>query len=213
MKQIRERSQDVVFAGLARNEDLTVEQVEKFKIYADLLREWNEKVNLTAITNYAGIAKQHFQDSIALRKFVDLSKANSIADIGPGAGFPSIPLKILFPHLKVYLMEVNLKKQKFLNFLINRLSLENIEIIDFDWRTFLRKTDFEIDYFVTKAALHELELIRMFKPSCAYKDSKLIYWASIDWVCYPKAGKYVLDKKIYKLGRKERQLIFMGLPK
>ena len=90
--------------------------------------------------------------------------------------------------------------------------LKNVEIIDLDWRTFLRKTELEIDYFVTKAALHELELIRMFKPACFYKNVKLVYWTSVDWICYPKAEKYILNRQLYKVGRKERQLIFMALP-
>ncbi|KKP22579.1 MAG: Ribosomal RNA small subunit methyltransferase G [candidate division TM6 bacterium GW2011_GWF2_28_16] len=210
MKNIKQKPQEIIWAEFAKIENLTPEQVEKFQKYAEFLVEWNEKFNLTAITNLAGIVRQHFQDSIILRDFVDLSKISSIADIGAGAGFPSIPLKILFPDIKLYLIEVTQKKQKFLSFLIDRLSLQNTEIINLDWRTFLRKTDYKIDYFVTKAALHEVELIRMFQPSCAYKNAKLVYWASQDLVIYPKAEKFILQEKFYKLAKKERKLVFMG---
>lgn len=211
MIKTKEKTADKVFLDFQKKENLTDKQIEMFQDYAEILREWNEKFNLTAITNIGGIVRQHFQDSIEIRKFVDLTKVNALADIGPGAGFPIIPLKIMFPHLKVYLIEVNNKRQKFLNFLINRFKLENIEIIDLDWRTFIRKTDLDIDYFVTRASLHEIELIRMFKPACFYKNSKLIYWASEHWQAYPKAEKYILEEKPYKLGRRNRKFVFMGL--
>lgn len=211
MKKIKEKPEEKVWLDFAQELDLTQEKLENFQKYALLLKEWNEKFNLTAITNLAGIVRQHFLDSIVLKDFVNLNDVKSLVDIGSGAGFPAVPVKILFPHLKVYLIEVNQKKQKFLKFLIDSLKLENIEIIDLDWRTFLRKTDLAVDFFVTKAALSELELIRMFRPACFYKNSKLVYWASDNWECHPKAKDYVLDVKSYKLGKKERKLVFMGL--
>ncbi|MBD3273067.1 16S rRNA (guanine(527)-N(7))-methyltransferase RsmG [Candidatus Dependentiae bacterium] len=211
MKKIKEKPAEKIWSEFEQDLNLSEIQLDKFKKYSDLLIEWNKKFNLTAITNLGGIVRQHFKDSLILKNFIDLNKINSIADIGSGAGFPSIPLKIIFPNLKIYLIEVNKKKQKFLKFLIDTLKLENVEIIDLDWRTFLRKTEFEIDYFVTRAALHELELIRMFKPACFYKNSKLVYWASQNWECYPKAKKYLKKEQYYKLGKRERKLIFFEL--
>jgi len=211
MKNTKEKPSEIIYADFAKSEGLEPKQLEQFQDYVNILREWNEKFNLTAITSVTGIVKQHFQDSLVLKQFIDLKKVNSIADIGAGAGFPSIPLKIAFPNLKIYLIEVNQKKQKFLNFIINRFNLKDIEIIDLDWRTLLRKTNFEIDYFVTKAALREVELIRMFKPSCHYKNSKLVYWVNQDWVAYPKAQEYILQENVYRLGKKERKLVFMGI--
>jgi 16S rRNA (guanine(527)-N(7))-methyltransferase RsmG len=211
MKKIREKDPERIWKEFAQNLNLDAEKLEKFKKYAQLLTEWNEKFNLTAITNLGGIVRQHFLDSLALQDFLDLNKVDSIADVGAGAGFPAIPLKIMFPNLHVYLIEVNKKKQKFLQFLANSLNLENVEIIDIDWRTFLRKTDAEVDYFVTRAALNELELIRMFKPTCFYKNSKLVYWVSENWECYPKAQNYIIDIKEYDLGKKPRKLVFMGI--
>ncbi len=213
MKNTKEKPSEIIFSNFARQDNLSTEQVEQFQEYEKLLKEWNEKFNLTAITDTAGIVNQHFRDSLILKNFIDLSKVNSIADIGPGAGFPSIPLKIAYPNLKVYLIEVNQKKQKFLDFIVKKLNLSDVEIIDLDWRTFLRKTEYDIDYFVTKAALHEVELIRMFKASCYYKNSKLIYWASFDWVAYPKAVEYILHENSYKLNKKDRKLVFMGVKK
>lgn len=211
MKKIREKAPKKIWHEFAQELNLDTEKLEKFQKYALLLTEWNKKFNLTAITNLGGIIRQHFLDSLSLKDFLDLNKINSIADIGSGAGFPAIPLKIMFPNLKVYLIEVNHKKQKFLQFLVDSLKLENVEIVDIDWRTFLRKTELDIDYFVTRSALNELELIRMFRPACFYKTSKLVYWVSENWECYPKAKSYVFDIKEYHLGKKNRRLVFMGL--
>ena len=148
MKKIKERSPEKIWIEFQRELSLSSEELEKFKKYTVILREWNKKFNLTAITNLAGVIRQHFLDSLVLKKFVDLKKIESIADIGPGAGFPAIPLKILFPNLHVYLIEVNQKKQKFLRFLVDSLKLEKVEIVDIDWRTFLRKTEFNIDFLL-----------------------------------------------------------------
>ena len=211
MKKLREKPAEKIWIDFQRELGLSPEELEKFQKYAVILREWNKKFNLTAITNLGGIIRQHFLDSVVLKNFVDLSQVKAIADVGPGAGFPAIPLKILFPHLQVHLIEVNQKKQKFLKFLIEALKLDNVEIVDIDWRTFLRKTELNVDYFVSRASLHEIEFIRMFKPACFYKNSKLIYWGSIDWSPYPKAEKYIREEKQYKLGQKERKLIFFGL--
>ncbi len=211
MKKIRERSPEKVWIEFQRELGLSSEELDKFKKYNVILREWNKKFNLTAITNLGGVIRQHFLDSLAFKQFMDLKEVKSIADIGPGAGFPAIPLKILFPHLHVYLIEVNQKKQKFLRFLVDSLKLENVEIVDIDWRTFLRKTEFDIDFFVTRASLHDIELIRMFKPSCFYRNSQIVYWGAIDWLPYSKAEKYIKQEKIYKLGKKERKLVFFGL--
>lgn len=209
MHKKKEKPIEKVWLEFKEKENLTNQQVEQFQLYEKLLFEWNQKINLTAITNIAGVVRQHFRDSLILRKFIDLNEINSLADIGAGPGFPAIPLKIIYPHLKVYLIEVNNKKQKFLNAIINNLNLENTEVIDIDWRTFLRKTEINIDIFVTRAALNELELIRMFKPACFYKDSTLIYWASNEWDAHKKAITFIKDRKTYTLGHKERQLIFM----
>src|SRR6185437_14754918 len=80
---------------------LSPKQLEQFDSYHRLLVEWNEKMNLTGITERDAVFEKHFYDSISLSFFVDMKEVGSLADIGSGAGFPSIPLKICFPHLKV----------------------------------------------------------------------------------------------------------------
>ena len=211
MNSIKEKPAEQVWANFKEVLNLTDEQLEQFKKYEELLGESNKNINLTAIKSLSGVVRQHFQDSVALQDFVDLKEIKTIADVGSGAGFPAIPLKILYPNLNVILIEVTKKKQEFLKELVEVLELENVEICDLDWRTFLRTTEANVDLFLTRAALNDLELCRVFKPSCFYKNSKLIYWVSDEWTVNPKVEKYLKELKPYVLGRKARKLAFFEL--
>lgn len=107
---------------------LTNEQIAKFNKYLDLLLEWNEKFNLTAITDKDEIEEKHFIDSIELANFFDL-KNKTLIDIGSGAGFPGIPLAIVEPSLKVTLLEATGKRVTFLKEVVKELNLKNVEVI------------------------------------------------------------------------------------
>ena len=206
MKQLKQKPDEKVWQNFQEREKLTDQQVQQFQTYFTLLQEWNEICNLTAITTLSGSVNQHFSDSLALRQFMDLSQIKTMADVGAGAGFPALPLKILYPDMYVVLIEVTQKKQRFLQEVINQLGLTNIEISPLDWRTFLRTTEGEIDLFVTRAALDEVELARMFRGNCPYRTSELVYWASNDWECDSKVVEYLKVLHPYKNNRKDRKL-------
>ena len=109
--------------------ELNDTQVQQFIKYHEILVEWNSFMNLTGITEYGEVVQKHFVDSLALCKAIDVSKVETMIDIGTGAGFPGIPLKIAYPHLKVTLLDSLQKRIKFLNEVINQLGLEDVETI------------------------------------------------------------------------------------
>ena len=119
------------FINLLKEEgiDLTEEQKLHFKKYDEFLLEYNKITNLTAIRDESGVYLKHFYDSIILGKYIDLNNKNML-DIGSGAGFPGVPLKILFPNLNLYLLDSNGKKTQFLEKLKIELGLEYNVICD-----------------------------------------------------------------------------------
>ena len=109
------------------NLTLTEEQIEKFYNYMNLLIEWNKKINLTAIIEPKDIILKHFIDSLTIEKYI--KKGENIIDVGTGAGFPGIPLKIAREDLKITLADSLNKRINFLNEVVNKLDLKNIETI------------------------------------------------------------------------------------
>ena len=107
--------------------DFSVEQISKFYKYMNMLIEWNEKINLTAITKPEEIILKHFVDSLTIAN--EIKENESIADIGTGAGLPGIPLKIIFPNNEVVLIDSLNKRVKFLNQVIEELGLTGIETV------------------------------------------------------------------------------------
>ncbi len=204
-------STEQLWNSFQRQENITPEQLAMFERYATLLQTANKEINLTTITETSGIIKRHFQDSLALRHACDLTKVSHICDIGTGAGFPALPLKMMFPHLTVTLIEVTHKKRVFLEKVIMELGLKNVSINPLDWRTFLKNTELAIDLFITRAALQEEELCRMFQPSSPYKERTLIYWVTETWEPTKKAAPFLRKMFEYKVGRVKSKLAFFGL--
>jgi len=108
---------------------LTDEQINQFKQYFELLVEWNEKMNLTAITDLEGVYLKHFYDSISASFYFDFTKVTTVCDVGAGAGFPSLPIKICFPHLHVTIVDSLNKRIGFLNHLSEQLNLDHVEFV------------------------------------------------------------------------------------
>ncbi|WP_217983412.1 16S rRNA (guanine(527)-N(7))-methyltransferase RsmG [Staphylococcus nepalensis] len=138
---------------------LTKKQQQQFQTYYQMLVEWNEKMNLTSITEEHEVYLKHFYDSIALSFYTDLRQALTICDIGAGAGFPSIPLKIIYPHLKVTIVDSLNKRIHFLNQLADALDLENVSFVH-DRAEIYGKGDYRASYnIVTARAVARLSVL------------------------------------------------------
>ncbi len=114
--------------------ELNARQVRQFELYYRELIEWNRRINLTAITDYSLVQVKHFLDSLTVTQALpheELERLDfSIADIGTGAGFPGVPLKILFPQPRLVLLEPRAKKAGFLHHIVHKLELENVEVLN-----------------------------------------------------------------------------------
>ena len=98
--------------------------------YYELLIEWNKVMNLTGITEYDEVNLKHFTDSLTIVRVMDMEKVHMLIDIGTGAGFPGIPIKIAFPHVRVVLLDSLNKRVKFLNTVIDELELVDIDAVN-----------------------------------------------------------------------------------
>ena len=108
---------------------LDQEQINQFDEYYEILVEWNKVMNLTGITEYQEVVEKHFLDSLSIVKVMDMDQAERVIDIGTGAGFPGIPLKIAFPKLDIVLLDSLNKRIRFLDHVIEELGLEGIRTI------------------------------------------------------------------------------------
>lgn len=135
------------------NLTLSTEQQQQFVRYYELLVEWNSFMNLTGITDFQEVLQKHFEDSLALVRGVDLSAVTSVMDVGTGAGFPGLPLKIAFPHLKIVLLDSLGKRVKFLNHVIEELQLDNITAIHGRAEDFAKEAEYRerFDLVVSRA--------------------------------------------------------------
>ena len=124
---------EVLNEGAARlGIDLDGEQVERFRSYYDELISWNEKVNLTAVAGWEEVQERHFLDSLAVGSALPatvLDGSDRLLDVGSGAGFPGLPLKIAFPRIDVTLLESTAKKTAFLRHVVDTLGLEGIDVV------------------------------------------------------------------------------------
>lgn len=131
---------------------LTDKQIQQFMRYYEMLVEKNKVMNLTAITEFDEVIEKHFLDSLQIAKYVDL-KGKKLIDIGTGAGFPGIPLKIAFPELKVVLLDSLNKRIKFLDEVIHELELKDVETLHGRAEDFGKTVEYreQFDFCVSRA--------------------------------------------------------------
>ena len=130
---------------------LTEKQLEQLHIYYEMLVEWNKVMNLTGITEEDQVYLKHFYDSLTICKVINLNKQENLCDIGTGAGFPGMVIKICFPHLKVILVDSLAKRLNFLNAVIEKLELTNIETVHDRAEEYAIKNREQFDVVTTRA--------------------------------------------------------------
>lgn len=147
----------------------TQDQLEKLNKFYNLLIEWNEKINLTRIVDEKDVYLKHFYDSLTITKEVDLSKVNTLCDVGTGAGFPGIVLKIMYPNLQVTLIDSLQKRVNYLNEIIKVLELTDIEAIHSRGEDY--KGNFDV---VTSRAVANIEKLVNYTMHLVSKDGVFI---------------------------------------
>lgn len=139
--------------------ELTAEQLTQFRTYFDELVEWNEKMNLTAITDQPSVYLKHFYDSVTAAFYLDFTKPMKVCDVGAGAGFPSIPLKICFPHIEVTIVDSLNKRIQFLTHLSDKLGLSGVQFVHARAEDFGQSAHRETYDLVTARAVARLSVL------------------------------------------------------
>lgn len=146
------------------NYPIDTAKMEQYNRYLLLLQEWNNKINLTAITEEDEVYLKHFYDSLTLARFVDFNQAGlTLCDVGSGAGFPSIPLKILFPEIEITIVDSLKKRINFLELLVQELGLENVHLYHARAEDFGQENKFRSAFdVVTARAVARLSILAEF---------------------------------------------------
>lgn len=142
---------------------LTEKQEKQFRRYFELIQTWNEKLNLTSITQKEDVYEKHFYDCLTL-SFVNELNNKTLIDVGTGAGFPAIPLKIAFPSLKVVALDSMNKRIDFVNLVIKELGLEGIETVVARAEDYAKDHREEFDYSTARAVSRLNILMELASP-------------------------------------------------
>ena len=148
----------------------TEKQLEYLERYYELLLEWNEKINLTRIVEKEDVYLKHFYDSLTIVKVVNLNEVDSLLDFGTGAGFPGMVLKIMFPNLKVTLVDSLQKRINFLDLVIKELNLEGITTIHTRVED-IKDMNFDV---ITTRAVANLEKLIVYSHNLINNKTKFI---------------------------------------
>ena len=183
------------------NIELNQQQKEQLEKFYEILIEENKKINLTRITEKDDVYLKHFYDSLTISKVIDLTKVNTLCDVGTGAGFPGIVLKIVYPNLNVTLIDSLLKRVNYLNQTIEKLNLKEIKAIHTRSEDYKEKFD-----VVTSRAVASLEKLIPYCIHLVKKDGKMIAMKANITDEIEKSAK-VLKKYRCKIVKKEKFLL------
>ncbi len=151
----------------------TSKELDLLEKYYDFLVEYNAHTNLTTITEKEDVYNKHFYDSLMITQVVDLTKINNVLDIGSGAGFPGVVLKIFFPNIKLTLLDSNNKKTKFLTELIEKLGLKDVSIINDRAENYMKNNLNSYDICVSRAVAY-VDIISSLSTPFIKLDGKVL---------------------------------------
>ena len=204
------------------NITFTEKQLEQFRIYYELLVEKNKVMNLTGITEWDEVLEKHFLDSISLIRSIDLSQNISVLDMGTGAGFPGIPLKIAFPNLQITLADSLNKRVLFLQEVIDALKLEGIEAVHSRAEDLARDKNYREQYdLVVSRAVANLSTLSEYCLPFVKIGGQFISYKSGDIeeeVVASKSAVFLLGGKIkdtvkFELGESGRSFVLIDKTK
>lgn len=158
--------------------EVTEEKLKKLDEFYNLLILWNEKINLTTITAIQDVYLKHFYDSLTLFRVCDLTKNINLCDVGSGAGFPGIVLKIFFPNLKITLVDSLNKRVNYLNTIIKELGLVNIEAVHFRMEDFSKVNEEKYD-IITARAVANLSVLSEISVKALKIQGKLVFMKAL----------------------------------
>ena len=156
-----------LFQATLKNESFPIDarKMEQFKQYLSLLQEWNNKINLTAITEDEEVYLKHFYDSLTLARFYNFEQKESVTlcDVGSGAGFPSIPLKIMYPEIEITIVDSLKKRINFLEILVDTLELNGVHLYHDRAEDFGQNKEFRNSFdLVTARAVARMSVLAEF---------------------------------------------------
>lgn len=206
--------------------ELSDEQLEQFLTYYEMLIEKNKVMNLTAITDFDEVLEKHFEDSLSLIQAVDLEKSQAVIDLGTGAGFPGIPLKIAFPNLQITLADSLNKRILFLDDVIRELGLTGIDTVHGRAEDLAKNSDYreKFDLCVSRAVANLSTLSEYCLPFVKIGGKFISYKAGEcdEEVAASKSSIFLLGGKIseikkFELGESGRAFVIIdkvsGTPK
>jgi 16S rRNA (guanine(527)-N(7))-methyltransferase RsmG len=189
-------------------------QEKQLLVYVNYLLEENKKYNLTRITEHHKIVSHHLHDALCVGGIQMFKNSSVIADVGSGCGVPGIPLAIMHPDKQFILIEVTEKKIKFLNETIQRLGLTNCIVDSQDYRTFARKSEHDVNLFISRASLHIKDLLFIyFDEQSLFTDSNIIYWGTEQWRQKEFVNSKIISYKEYPYMVEDKKRIYVLIKK